>query len=588
MQDYFSLPRPEYPRPDFAREEWMTLNGKWEFCFDDENLGMRQGWFDGRALPGEIVVPFCYQSIASGIGQTDEKHEVLWYARSFSVPATYPGRRVLLHFGAVDYRADVWVNGTHIGSHTGGYTPFALDITHTLYGEGEHRLCVRVEDRYDPIQPRGKQNWKDKPFGCWYTAVSGIWQSVWLEPVEESHLQSVRITPDIDARQVHFEIYPTGPIHSGRLDLHITYSDAQNTVYSSAHSIRDGSSVVKLTADLREACEVDNIHYWTPDTPNLYDVQLQLWCGDKLTDTVSCYFGMRKIDICDGVIRLNNAPCYQKLILDQGYWPDTLLTPPSDEAIRRDIELTKEMGFNGARKHQKIEDPRYYYWADRLGLLVWGELPSPYEYCSAEMEALVDTAKAFVARDYNHPSIIFWAPLNESWGIRNIVTDPAQQRFAESMYALLRALDPTRLVSTNDGWEQVKSDICAIHDYTAWTSELDPGYSNIERLAAPNGQRMLYADGYRYCGQPVLITEYGGIAFAADSTGENWGYNGSVEDEKQFLSRYSDITAGFRALPYVQGYCYTQLTDVFQEVNGLLDMDRNPKAAMQDIQKVNE
>lgn len=588
MKSKEQLPRPEYPRPNFVRNEWTNLNGDWEFAFDDADAGLSQGWFAGEKLIGQITVPFCYQSKASGIGGGYEQHDILWYARSFKASRPAKGNRILLHFGAVDYKAKVWVNGQYMGDHTGGYTPFHFDITDALQKEGDNRLVVRVVDTLSCTQPRGKQNWAGKPFGCWYTPVSGIWQTVWLEAVNESHIKSLRITPDIDAGQVHLELTFSRALENAQLeaDIFLPGGKEENKLCRKASAAIQGDSL-DLILDIQAQHEVDRVYYWSPKTPYLYDIVLRLCQSGAVCDAVESYFGMRKVDVSNGMIRLNNSPCYQKLILDQGYWPDTLLTPPSDEAIIKDIELTKDMGFNGARKHQKIEDPRYYYWADKLGLLVWGEVPSAYAFCEEEIRNLTTTTQEFIARDYNHPSIICWVPLNESWGTRSICSSPKQQRFALGLYHLVHALDGTRLVSSNDGWEQVDSDICAIHDYRPTPDTLHPRYDDIHTLVSGNDKRVVYADGYKYAGQPVLITEYGGIAFAKDSVGESWGYSFPVADTKEFVERYQTITAGFRALPYVQGYCYTQLTDVFEEVNGLLDMERNFKLPSEDVRKIN-
>jgi hypothetical protein len=305
-------------------------------------------------------------------------------------------------------------------------------------------------------------------------------------------------------------------------------------------------------------------------------------------DKVKTYFGMRKISVKGDMILLNNRPLYQKLILDQGYWPESLITPPSDEAIKYDIEMTKKMGFNGARKHQKIEDPRYYYWADKLGLLVWGEVPSAYNFNSEEISNITLEFMEFINRDYNHPCIITWVPLNESWGVRNIVSDKNQQDFAKALYYTAKALDGTRLVSSNDGWEQVTSDINAVHDYVARGEAFEKKYSDNEKLFEGSVDwRMLYAEGEKYNGEPVIITEYGGIAFANNASGQNWGYGYGVKDEEDFFERYEGLLKAIKNTPYIRGYCYTQLTDVLQEVNGLMTPDRKMKVDIERVKKAN-
>ena len=306
----------------------------------------------------------------------------------------------------------------------------------------------------------------------------------------------------------------------------------------------------------------------------------------RISDEVATYFGMRSIGYSNGQILLNGSVFYQRLILDQGYWPESLLTPPSDEAIRKDILLTKEMGFNGARKHQKIEDPRYYYWADRLGLIVWGELPSAYEFNDRAVEASARELLRFVERDYNHPSIVTWVPVNESWGVRQILDNAQQQDYCRMLTYLIRALDPVRLVSSNDGWEQVsETDLCAVHDYALFPSTIGK-YDDMEALCDGYAEsRCLFAAGSEYQGQPVLLTEYGGIAFEKEEE-KGWGYYGKVKNEEEFLERLKPVTEFLIRSGKFSGFCYTQLTDVMQEVNGLLFEDRTPKISPEKLRAV--
>ena len=320
--------------------------------------------------------------------------------------------------------------------------------------------------------------------------------------------------------------------------------------------------------------------------PSLYEVELILTYGN-LSDRVSSYFGMRKIEVRNGHILLNNKPLYQRLILDQAYWEESLLTAPSDQSFIDDITLIKEMGFNGVRLHQKIEDPRFYYWADRLGLLVWAEMPSTYSYNQRATWNITRELHDFIARDRNHPSIICWVPLNESWGVRNIYANPDQQRFAVSLYHFIRMLDPSRLINTNDGWEQVTSDMCGIHDYIGDGESFSHIWKDIPTLLDGTTQgRMIYASGFSYEGQPILVTEFGGIAFSSDMKGNNWGYADSVENETQFLARLRSLIKAISEKKELQGFCYTQLTDVMQEVNGLLSITRKPKCPIEEIRNI--
>ena len=585
------IPRAEHPRPDFMRDTYQTLNGIWQFAFDDANEGLAARWFaPGCRLPLSITVPFCYQSEMSGIGG-DEIHPVLWYRRAFTVPESMQNRRLLLRFGAVDYRCEVFINGSQAGNHTGGYTPFCLDITPYLV-DGENDLCVRVEDAPDRSQPRGKQYWERGLFGCWYTPTSGIWQSVYLEAVGEIGLSRIHITPDIDNHQAIIEMtldrIPSSPLSA---ELTITMDD--NLVRRLTVDVSDRQ--VRIPVDMLVASPFRQVAVWSPEQPVLYDVSIRLFSGEITHDTVRTYFGMRKVEVKDGYVLLNNQVIYQRLVLDQGYWPKSLLTPPSDDAIREDIEWTKRFGYNGARKHQKIEDPRYYYWADKLGLLVWGEMPSAYDFNGDMVANMADTMLEFINRDFNHPSIIAWVPLNESWGVFNIYKHPRQQSLARALYHLTKAADGTRIISGNDGWEQTETDICALHDYCAEKETLQVHFLTRETVEARGcDHRMCYAAGLVPTGKEAfMVTEYGGVAF--DCVGEQgsmggmetWGYNGKVSDEKTFLSRVKGVTDAIRELPYCQGYCYTQLTDVQQEINGLLTPDRKPKVKPEDFAALN-
>lgn len=586
-----TIPRPEHPRPDFMRDTFCNLNGTWEFAFDDEDVGLMEGWYKpGYKLDRQIVVPFCYQSEASGIGPTDEIHPILWYRRGFTVPEEMKGRRVLVRFGAVDFETTVYVNGHAIGGHKGGYTPFALDATPYLT-EGENDLCVRVVDRHDPIQNRGKQYWKQGLWSCLYTASSGIWQTVYLEAVSDFRLDYIHVTPDIDKGLASVEILLNRvPDREVTLSLDVTLDGKKIRKVTTTTVNRN----VTVTVDMDTRETFYPVSMWSPNNPALYDLRVQIWAESEKLDQVDTYFGMRKIEVRDGIVYLNNDRLYQRLVLDQGYWPDTMITPPSDEAIRADLEWTKKLGFNGARKHQKIEDPRYYYWADKMGVLVWGEVPSPFAYTDETVENLSATLLEFIRRDFNHPCIITWVPLNESWGVPQIVSNKRQQMTASMLYYMTKAADGTRLCSGNDGWEQAQTDICGLHDYADNGPKLENHFADrtfIEKQTCDG--RRAYADGFSCTGgEAFMVTEYGGIAFQnIGIQGEmggmsTWGYHGKVNDEEKFFQRYEACTEAIINIPYCQGYCYTQLTDVMQEINGLLTPDRKPKMDVERVRKL--
>lgn len=591
-----TTPRPEYPRPQFSRDRWTNLNGEWRFAFDDGDVGLAENWQDttaprlegGSPFDRKITVPFCYQSELSGVGET-AFHDVVWYARTFGHTPSAPYERLLLHFGAVDYRATVWVNGKHVASHEGGHTPFSADVTHTLQG-AENVVVVRAEDpSRDTTVPRGKQYWREESEGIFYTRTTGIWQSVWLEPVGRRRIADLRLTPDVDDAALGVEARIEG--FEPGLALRLVVSFDGGIVLDDRVAVT--SAMVRRTLPLVQPQSApDTPHLsrwpsallWTPEEPNLYELRLELLdAGGETVDAVKSYFGMRKIEVRDGQVFLNNRPYYQRLILDQGYFPGGLLTAPTDDDLRRDIELAKEMGFNGARKHQKVEDPRWLYWADTLGFLVWGEMANAYTYSPHYVSRITAEWQEALLRDYNHPSIVAWVPMNESWGVPNLATDQAQREHLLALYHLTRSLDATRPVISNDGWEHALTDLCTIHDYRG-AEALAGTYDTPESsVAATPAQRPVYVPGYGYRGEPILITEFGGIAFAGEEGG--WGYS-TVADADGFLRRYEAMVDALLQNAPIQGFCYTQLTDVEQEVNGLLTYDRRPKADLAKIRGI--
>jgi beta-galactosidase/beta-glucuronidase len=536
-----------------------------------------------------IVVPFCYQSRLSGIGET-AFHDVVWYARTFEY-APAADERLLLHFGAVDYRARVWVNGLQVASHEGGHTPFFADITDALAGEaGENVVVVRAEDpSRDVTIPRGKQYWKEESEGIFYTRTTGIWQTVWLEPVNRRRIDKLRLTPDVDNASVELEVDVAGVEPGMSLRAKVTF-EGEPVVED---TVRLHSSPFERSLPLlRHGDAPDSSHHsespgaalWSPEVPNLYGLRLELLdeAGGVL-DTVESYFGMRKIELKDGKVFLNDRPLYQRLVLDQGYFPEGILTAPTDDDLRRDVELVKEMGFNGIRKHQKVEDPRWLYWADTLGLLVWGEMANAYQYSIDYVRRITAEWQEAIGRDYNHPCIVAWVPMNESWGVPDLEREPHQVEHLLALYHLTRSIDGTRPVISNDGWEHALTDLCTIHDYRD-ADALRESYRTTESaVAASPALRPIYVAGYGYRDEPILITEFGGIAFSGDAQG--WGYS-TVAGAGEFLERYESMIEALLQSESVQGFCYTQLTDVEQEVNGLLTYDRRPKAPLEKIREI--
>jgi len=580
------LPRPEYPRPGFQRDEWVNLNGEWEFAFDDAGRGFQLGWKDGRPLPHNIIVPFAYQTEMSGI---DDKgvHPVVWYAKSFEYKSEWHGRDLLLHFGAVDYSCTVFVNGEEVGSNFGGHVPFSFDIA-PYCKPGVNRISMRVEDRPDPFQPRGKQSSTGLPFGIDYYCTTGIWQTVWLEPVSTIRIDSVRITPVVKESAFELKMYLHAPSANWTVEAEV---------------FDDDKSVARVSNDICSATarlfvKVPDAILWSPDHPKLYGLKLRLWKGSELIDEVDSYVGLRSVELMDGKFCLNGEPIYLKMVLDQGYWPESYMTPPTDEAIREDIEWTKRYGYNGARKHQKIEDPRYLYWCDRMGMLVWGEMANARAWSTSTEEMLTAEWIRAVQRDYNHPCIVAWVPVNESMGFVGLENDhPGQYAFVERIVMATRVVDTMRPVIDNDGWEHTDvSDIIAIHDYSADRETLVSRYKEtLEGGPLPKStwlkEKRIFARGSRHWGQPIMLTEVGGFLSVPPDVPEEeldmlYDNYGVVTSSEELLVRYRDLMEGIASLPFVSGFCYTQLTDVEQEMNGLLTYDRRPKVDPEEIHRI--
>lgn len=589
--------RKAYPRPQFVREAWQNLNGSWQFCFDDNNEGLADKWYlDEKEFRDQIEVPFVYQCKLSGI-QEDKNHEILWYKKSFEIE-TNGKERVLLHFGAVDYHAMIFLNGGLVCEHEGGHTSFTVDITDFLdRNKKGQSLAVRV---YDPLEdeliPRGKQIWEDQPKGIWYTGTTGIWQTVWVEKVNHKYISDLKFTSLFDEGKESIICITEDTDFGDAIAYQISFEG--NTICEG--EVKCHNHTIKWDVDLIQNHIFrtnfhDNGWAWTPESPSLFEVLLVLKDAEgHVFDRVESYFGFRKVHKENGMVYLNNKPYYQKLVLDQGYWREGLMTAPADEAFKRDIELAKEMGFNGCRKHQKTEDPIFLYWADKLGFLVWGECASTVMYDPKAVKRLMTEWTEIIQRDYNHPSIIVWVPLNESWGIPNVHRNSMQQHFSQTMYHVLHALDDTRLVISNDGWEMTETDICAIHNYMHGQKEEARKFAHYREMLAnsknlidmPSTCWDIYAKGFAHTGEPVMLTEFGGIGFELSGEGA-WGYT-SVENEDDFLEDYTRIMDTIFDSVGLCGYCYTQLTDVEQEMNGLLTYDRRPKCDLKKIRAINE
>lgn len=579
MKEYIK----DYPRPQFVRNEWQNLRGKWNFIFDDKDEGENKKYFLDFPLGTQINLPFTYETKLSGI-QDENVHSIVWYNKKVNISKKQiHNKKTLLHFEGSDYITKVWVNGQFVGENVGAYARFSFDIENYMV-EGENDITVKVEDSLSKFQPRGKQRYKKESWRCWYIQTTGIWKTVWLEWVSKKYIEHVKNTPDINANTVELE-YETNisekEFEDNNFFIETQISFAGEIINTEKIKLTHNNQIVKMNL----GC---NIKKWSAETPNLYDIEYRLYCGDEKTDTVYSYFGVRKISIKGNKICLNDEELFLKLILDQGYWKDSHLTPPDEQALIKDIDAVLSLGYNGVRKHQKIEDERFLYWCDVKGVLVWSEMASCYEFNDISIQNFSEQWIKVLKQNYNHPCIITWVPINESWGVPNISVNKKQQNFVNSLYYVTKAIDDTRPVISNDGWEHTISDIITIHDYKQDGTELANLYQkNIEKVLANiekyNLKHSLFAEGYSYKGQPIVISEYGGIAMHSE---DGWGYGKQAIDESEYIKRFEELTNAIKNIPNISGYCYTQLTDVQQEINGILDENRKTKFNKEIMKKI--
>ena len=578
-----------HPRPQLARRRWTSLDGAWAFAYDDGNVGLDERWYaTDTPFSGKITVPFPPESPASGIGDTDE-HPWLWYRRTFRRDVADGDHRLMLHFGAVDYQATVWVNGQRIGEHTGGHVPFAFDITDALRDDGDQVIVVRAEDQpNDLAQPRGKQVWGGEPRGILYHRTSGIWQTVFLEPVARRHIARLRWVPYAEDRALGIAVDLAGGRAPG-LRLRVQLSVQGEPLTDDTFSV-DGdelSRVIGLPDQFGEH-HASNL-LWSPNQPTLIDATLTLLDGETVIDEVISYAGLRSVGVRDGRFLLNNRPYYLRMALEQGYWPESHLAAPSDDALRREVELAKELGFNALRIHQKVESPRFLYWCDRLGLMTWGEMPSAYVFTETAVARFTAEWSEAIRRDISHPCVVTWVPTNESWGVPDLESSEAQRAYIRSLADMARALDGTRPVISNDGWEHTNSDILAIHDYADTADVLLDRWAdafateNTIRNVMPGNRKIIVEDDNNP-DAPVMLTEVGGIGYP-NNPNEQWHF-WSADTTDQLRDKYAELIGAILESDTVAGFCYTQLTDTRQERNGLLDEHRQPKLPIEEIRAI--
>lgn len=662
----------DYPRPDFVRDNlpWQSLNGTWNFLFDDSDVGLSKGWHinglphefevipthtnssdnqgedivakiasgtqellqgnrftKGGALVNrkqDIQVPYVFQCPASGINDKGV-HEVLWYERQIEDPRItvleQSDYRVILRFGAVDYEAKVWVDGHFFGGHRGGHVPFDIDITDAFTFTKCHQLTVRVFDSaHDLTQPRGKQYWKAQPESIFYTPSGGIWQDVWLESVPpvrigDASAGTVLRSNDIENGKLHASVKilgrPAGHVLS--VELEVRLADVLVSTTDKIENSHD-SDTVSLSANMRLSDSSkksfsnlnnpefwhEGVALWSPEQPTLYDITIRLFADASTPiDTIHTTTGMRSLSWSntDSTFRLNNRPYFQALFLDQGYWPTTFMTPPSSDAFKTDIELSKRMGFNGCRKHQKVEDPRFLYLADRLGFLVWGEMANAYAFSSEYVDRFDQEWREAVMRDINHPSVVAWTPVNESWAYTDLANDVRQRNHIRSLFYATKTLDPTRPVNDNCGWEHVQTDLTTFHDY-ADCDQLTETCKTLGGILEKHGGRPLFLEAVsddpgsdHKATAPVVCTEFGGVNIAREAAGKegerDWGYT-TATDPEDLLKRIEKMMNGIVDGGHICGFVYTQLTDIEQEVNGLYTPDRKEKLNATEVKKIVE
>ncbi len=563
------IPRPEHPNPQFMRNNWENLNGVWEFEIDKSNSGKERRLYEAKKFTSEITVPFCPQSKLSGVGEVDFLNSV-WYKREINVKKT--DGLVILHIGACDYLSTIYVNGKEVGTHSGGYTSFSFDIT-DFVNEGTNTLVIHAEDdNRTKLQPSGKQSDRYYSYGCFYTRTIGIWQTVWLEYVPKTHIKSFKIYPDYKNGKVLIRAYLEGE------------SEFSATAFYEGNNV--GSAAVQSYGETADVIVyLSEIHLWEIGHGRLYD--LVLTYGE---DTVKTYFGLRNVALDGMKFMLNGKSVFQRTVLDQGYYPDGIYTAPTEEALVQDIKLSLAAGFNGARLHEKVFEPRFLYHADKMGYLVWGEYPNwGFDHTNGSLLSVyLDEWAEAIDRDFNHPSIIGWIPMNEVWDING---KPPCYKIIESVYKQTKSIDQTRPCIDASGGIHVMTDIYDFHEYTQDPAKLAEIIDKLENdgiLKVWLDTNPIYEGRQNYNKEPVFASEYGGIKWDKENDTSAWGYGDAPLTEEDFIKRYKGLTEVLLKCPDIFGFCYTQLYDVEQERNGLYTYYRKPKFDMNIFKMINE
>lgn len=574
-----------HPNPQFSRKDFINLNGPWQFIFDDGDEGMASKYYHTFPSQALINVPISFEYPASGINNHDT-HPIVWYKKEFTLQSRHKQKKILLHFEGVDYEAMVFVNGHYVGRHKGAYSRFSFDIS-PLVHEGENTIVVRAYDDFNCTHSRGKQRWMDHNYECFYRETTGIWKTVWLEFVSPTYLKSVCMHPNFENGTVEIEYMIDGDIRDCELETVVSFD---NQVVSK------GLKVVlrncyKETLDITSDAQTMKLFCWSPCHPNLYDIKFNIYRNGVLIDKVLSYFGVAEYMSRGNTLYLNRSVIFPRLVLDQGYYHDYGLSP-TEEQIVQDIDLMKQIGLDGCRKHQKIECDLFYYYCDVLGFYLWQELPSAFEWRDTTINNLSKEWIDILYQHRNHPSLMAYVIINESWGTMAIGTHQQQQNFTKGLYYLTKSIDGSRFVISNDGWEHTASDLITVHNYSSSRQELDATYQNFyDRFAKDyryiqQNSKRLYTDNHSPEEiKPVLMTEFAGIAFSKDAT-IGWGYGDLVRDEEEYLKRLKDQIDSIVESRVFSGFCITQLSDVQQEVNGLVDEKRNYKVDQKKLKEI--
>ena len=569
----------EYPRPQLRRAAWRSLDGPWQAMLDDAAV-----YVDPSDVPFDrtIVVPYPPEARASGIHDNGFRRRI-WYRRAFQLDPSMtpgPGERLVLHFGAVNYRARVWINGRFAFEHRGGHSPFEIDVTRFLAGSCLEIAVQAEDDPTDMHKARGKMDWEPQPHKIWYPRTSGIWRTVWIEKLPRSHVTQLRWTADVAAWQIRLDADVAHVPEGGMANVTLRLGDR---LLVNDRCLLTGPRLSRIFQLPDPGIDdARALWMWSPESPQLIDAEIEIRGADGgAIDSVQSYTALRTVGVAGDRFVLNSRPYFLRMVLDQGYWPDSLMVASSDQ-LRQDVLLIKRLGFNGVRKHQKSEDPRWLYWCDVLGLCVWGEMPSAYGFSSQTVHGVLEEWKELVERDISHPCIVAWVPTNESWGVPELANDPRQVDFVRALYHMTRALDGTRPVVGNDGWEMPCGDFVSIHDYAQDPNVLVERYGTRAAVAytlehVQPDRRRIVIDGFTGLGKPVFLSEFGGIAMLKGGDEPGWGYS-TVKNGRELLERYQELMAAIHRCHPLSGFCYTQLTDTYLEKNGLLTEDRVPKA----------